>query len=63
MVHHGDEQVEQHDDVDHREGAEHEQAGEARELLDASQLEVVQIDQTEDGPKQSLGGLPQAGKE
>ena len=43
MVHHGDEQVEQHDDVDDRERAEHEQAAEPGELLDAAQLEVIQI--------------------
>ena len=61
MVHHGDEQVEEDDDVDDGEGAEHEETGEASELLDAGQLEVVQVDQAEDGPKQRLGGLPQAG--
>ncbi len=60
VVHHGDEEVEEDDDVDDGEGAEHEEAGEARELLDAGQLEVVQVDQAEDGPEQGLGGLPQA---
>ena len=51
MVHHGDEEVEQNDDVDDGEGAEHEEAGETGELLDAGQLEVVQIDEAENGPK------------
>ena len=60
MVHHGDQQVEQDDDVDHGEGAEHEEAAEPGELLDAGQLEVVQVDQAEDGPEQRLRRLPQA---
>ena len=54
MIHHGDEQVEQNDDVDHGERAEHEEAAEARELFDPAQLEVVQVDQAENGPKERL---------
>ena len=34
MVHHGDEQVEKDDDVDHREAAEHDEGPEAGELLE-----------------------------
>ena len=34
MVHHGDEEVEQDDDVDHREAAEHDEGPEAGELLE-----------------------------
>ena len=63
MVHHGDEEVEQHDDVDHGERAEHEQPREPRELLDPRQLEVVQVDQAEDRPEERLTRLPQAGEE
>jgi len=64
MVHHGDEQVEQDDDVDDGERAEHEETGEARKLLDSSQLEVVQVDQAEDCPEERLRRLPKAaGKE
>ena len=58
MVHHGDEQVEQDDDVDDGEGAEHDQAPEPRELLDAGELKVVQVDQTEGGPEQGLARFP-----
>ena len=60
MVHHGDEEVEEDDDVDEGVAAEHEEAEEARELLDARQLEVLQVDQTEHRPEQRLRRLPQA---
>ena len=63
MVHHGDEEVEQHDDVDHGERAEHEQPREAGELLDPRQLEVVQVDEAEDRPEERLARLPQAERE
>ena len=62
VVHHGNEQVEQDDDVDERVAAEHEEAEEARELLDAGQLEVLEVDQAEHGPEQRLRRLPQAAK-
>jgi hypothetical protein len=62
MVHHGNEQVEQDDDVDDGEGAEHEQAGEPGELLDAGQLEVVEVNQAENGPEERLRGLPKAAR-
>ncbi len=51
VVHHGDEQVEQHDDVDHGEWAEHEEAGKTCKFLDASQFEIVQVYETENGPE------------
>ncbi len=60
MVHHCNEQVEQDNDVDHGEGAEHEEAEEPGELLDAGQLEVVKVDEAEDGPEQRLRRLPEA---
>ena len=59
MIHHGDEEVEQDDDVDDRETPEHNQTPEPGELLDSSQLEVVQVDQAEGGPEQGLRGLPE----
>lgn len=59
MIHHGDEQVEQHDDVDDGVRAEHEHAPEAREDLDAVQLERVQVHQPEGRPEQRLHGLKQ----
>ena len=58
MVHHGDEKVEQDDDVDDGERAEHDQAPEPRELLDPGELKVVQVDQTEGGPEQGLACFP-----
>ena len=51
VVHHGDEEVEQDDDVDDGEGAEHDEAPEPRELLDPGELEVVQVDETESCPE------------
>ena len=60
MVHHGDEEVEQDDDVDDGEGAEHDEAPEPRELLDARQLKVVEVYQPKSSPEQSLASLPQA---
>ena len=62
MVHHGDEQVEQDDDVDDGERAEHDQAPEPRELLDPGELKVVQVDQAEGGPEQSLACFPKTEK-
>ena len=58
MVHHSDEEVEEDDDVDEGVAAEHEEAEEARELLDAGQLEVLQVDQPEHRPEQRLRRLP-----
>lgn len=51
VIHHGDEQVEQDDNVDDRVAAEHEQTPESCETLDAGQLKVVQIDETESSPE------------
>ena len=58
VVHHGDEEIEQDDDVDDGEGAEHDEAPEPCELLDPGQLEVVQVDQAKGGPKQGLTCFP-----
>ena len=60
VVHHGDEEVEQDDDVDDGEGAEHDQAPEPRELLDPRQLKVVEVDEAKGRPKQGLAGFPKA---
>lgn len=60
MVHHGDEEVEQHDHIYDGVGAEHEHAPEAREDLDAVQLERVQVYQPESRPEKRLHRLEQA---
>ena len=62
MIHHGDEKIEQNDNIDDGEGTKHEHAPEPGELLDAGQLKVVQIDQPKNGPKQSLSRFPEARK-
>ena len=54
VVHHGDQEVEQHDDVDDGEAPEHDETPEPCELLDPSQLEVVQVDETEGCPEEGL---------
>lgn len=58
--HHSDQQVEEHNDVDHVVRAVHEHGPEPREGAQAHQLEGVQFNETERGPKQGLGGLEQA---
>ncbi len=54
MIHHGNQQVEQHYDVDQREASEHDEAPKPCELLDPRQLEVVQVYQAERRPEQGL---------
>lgn len=51
MIHHGDEQIQQDHDIDHRVGAEHEHAPEASKDFNSVQLETVQVDQTKNGPE------------
>ena len=60
MVHHRDEQIEQHDDVDDGEAPKHDEAPEPGELLDPRELEVVQVYQAERRPEKGLCGLPEA---
>ena len=59
VIHHGDQEIEKHDDVDDGEAAEHDETPEPSEFLDSCQLKVVQIYQTKSRPKQSLRRLPQ----
>ena len=59
MIHHGDQEIQQDDDVDDREAPEHDETPEPRELFDSCQLKIVQVYQTKSGPKQSLRCLPQ----
>ena len=51
MIHHRDQEIEKHDDVDDREAPEHDEAPEPGELLDPRQLKVVQVYQTKRGPE------------
>jgi len=43
MIHHGNEQVEQHHNIDNRVGAKHQHAPESCKDLNAIQLKAVQI--------------------
>lgn len=52
--HHGNQHVQQDDNVDHAVRAEHEQAPEAREALDAGQVERLQVDEAERSPEKGL---------
>ena len=63
VVHHGDEQVQQDDHIDHTIAAEHQQAPEAGVALDAGQFEVLQIDQAERSPEERLKRLEKTGEE
>ena len=60
MIHHGNEQVQEDDDVDDWKAAEHDEAPEPGELLDPGQLEVVQVYQAKRGPEKGLRCLPEA---
>ena len=60
MIHHGNQQVEQHDDVDQWEAPEHDEAPEPGELLDPCELKVVQIYEAECRPEQGLRCFPEA---
>ena len=60
MIHHGNQQVEKDDDIDQGEAPEHDEPPEPGELLDPSQLKVVQVYQTKRRPEQGLCGLPEA---
>ena len=59
MIHHGDEKIEQDDDVDDREASEHNETPEPGEFFYSSQLKVVQVNQTKSCPEQSLSCLPE----
>ena len=41
MVHHGNEKVEQDNDVDHRKTSKHDKSPESREFFDSIQLKVI----------------------
>ena len=43
MIHHRDQEIEKHDDVDDGEAPEHDQAPEPGELLDPRKFKVVQV--------------------
>ena len=62
VVHHGNQEIEKDDDVDQREAAEHDESPEPGELLDPTELEVVQIYQAKSCPEQCLCCLPQTEK-
>jgi hypothetical protein len=59
MIHHSDQKVQEHDNIDDRVGPEHQHSPEPGEALDASQLKVVQIDEAKHSPEQSLSRLKQ----
>jgi Rad3-related DNA helicase len=59
MIHHGDQKVQEHDNIDDRVGPEHQHSPEPGEALDASQLKVVQIDEAKHSPEQCLSRLKQ----
>ena len=58
MVHHGDEEIEQDNDVNQRKATEHDETPEPGEFLDPSQLEIIQVYETKSRPEQSLWSLP-----
>jgi hypothetical protein len=59
MIHHGDQKVQEDDNVDNRVCPEHQHSPEPGEAFDASQLKVVQIDEAKHSPEQCLCRLKQ----
>ena len=51
MIHHGNEQIEQDDNIDHGEGPEHKETEKPCKFFDASQLEIVQVYQAKNCPE------------
>jgi len=62
MIHHGDQKVQEHDNIDDRVCPEHQHPPEPGEALDTSQLKVVQIDESKHSPEQCLSRLKQTVK-
>ena len=62
VIHHGNEQIEQDDYIDHREGPKHEETKKPCKFLDASQLKVFQVYQAKYCPEQGLRGFPKTVK-
>ena len=59
MIHHGNEKIEENNDVDDGEATKHDETPEPGELLDSSKFKVIQVYQTKSCPKQGLSCLPQ----
>jgi hypothetical protein len=51
MIHHGDQKVQENDNIDDRVSPEHQHSPEPGEALDTSQLKVVQIDESKHSPE------------
>jgi hypothetical protein len=51
MIHHGDQKVEKHDNIDDGVSPEHQHPPEPGKALYASQLKVVQIDESKHSPE------------
>jgi len=59
MIHHGDQEIQEDDDVNNWISAEHQHAPESGEYLDAVQFKAVEIHQAENRPKERLYRLKQ----
>lgn len=60
--HHSDEHVEQHNDINDRVGAKHQQSPKASETFNAGQIEGHQIDQSKRCPEKRLRRFEQTEK-
>ena len=60
--HHGDEHVQEHNNVTDAVGAKHEEGPKSGELFDPSQFEISQRDETKGGPKEGLRSLKEVSK-
>lgn len=62
MIHHGDQEIQENDDVNNRINTEHQHAPEPGEHLDAVQFEAVEVDQAENRPEERLYCLKQTAR-
>lgn len=59
MIHHGNEKVQKDHDIDNGVAAKHQHSPESGESFDFTEFEVVQVDQSEHSPEQSLNCFEQ----
>lgn len=63
MIHHGDQKIQENDDINNRISTEHQHAPEPGEHLDAVKFEAVEIHQAENRPEECLYCLEQTARE
>ena len=60
MIHHCNEKIEEHDDVDYWKGTKHDETPKSCTFFYSRQFKIIEVNQTKCSPKQSLCCFPQA---